>query len=61
MSNWNPVDYIVGGLLVVFGGAILLAAVIDVKDTGVAERVLAAIMGVISAYVGARIGAKHDK
>lgn len=61
MSKWNPVDYIVGGLLVVFGCAILLAAVIDVKDTGVAERVLAAIMGVISAYVGAKIGAKQDK
>lgn len=60
MSKWQPVDWIVGGLLIIFGGSILLAAMIDVKDTGLAERILAGIMGVISAYVGAKIGARHD-
>ncbi len=44
----------------IFGGSILLAAMIDVKDTGLAERILAGIMGVISAYVGAKIGSQHD-
>lgn len=60
MTNWKPVDWIVGGLLVIFGASIMLAAVIDVKDTGLAERILAGIIGVISAYVGAKIGAKPD-
>lgn len=60
VSNWHPVDWIVCGLLIIFGGAILLAAMIDVKDTGLAERILAGIMGVISAYVGAKIGSQHD-
>lgn len=61
MSNWQPVDWIIGGLLIVFGMSIVLGAMIDVKDTGVAERILAGIMGVISAYVGAKIGANQDK
>ncbi len=60
MSNWQPVDWIVGGLLIVYGSGILLAAVIDVKDTGVAERVLAGMIGIISAYVGARIGSNKE-
>jgi len=60
VTDWKPVDWIVGGLLVIFGGSILLASVIDVKDTGLAERILAGIMGVISAYVGAKIGARQD-
>lgn len=60
VTNWKPVDWIVGGLLVIFGASIMLAAVIDVKDTGLAERILAGIIGVISAYVGAKIGAKPD-
>lgn len=60
MNKWQPVDWIVGGLLIVYGSGILLAAVIDVKDTGVAERVLAGMIGIISAYVGARIGSNKE-
>lgn len=60
MKNWDPVDCIVGGLLTVYGISILLSAVIDVKDTGVAERVLAGMIGIISAYVGARIGSNKE-
>lgn len=61
MRNWQPVDIIVGALLVIYGTGICLAAVIDVKDTGVAERVLAGMIGIISAYVGARIGSSTNK
>ncbi len=60
MKRWEPVDVIVGALLVVYGTGICLSAVITVKDTGVAERVLAGMIGIISAYVGARIGSKGE-
>jgi hypothetical protein len=60
VNKWQPVDWIVGGLLIVYGSGILLAAVIDVQDTGVAERVLAGMIGIISAYVGARIGSNAE-
>lgn len=61
MRNWQPVDVIVGGLLVVYGTGICLSALITVKDTGVAERVLAGMIGIISAYVGARIGSSGNE
>ncbi len=60
MKRWEPVDVIVSGLLIVYGTGICMTAVVDVKDTGVAERVLAGMIGIISAYVGARIGSKND-
>lgn len=60
MNKWQPVDCIVGGLLIVYGSGIVIAAAIDVKDTGVAERVLAGMIGIISAYVGARIGRNKE-
>ncbi len=60
MNRWEPVDIIVSGLLIVYGTGICLAAMIDVKDTGVAERVLAGMIGIISAYVGARIGRNKE-
>jgi len=60
MKNWHPVDYIVAGLLVVYGTGICLSAAVDVADPGTAERVLAGMIGIISAYVGARIGSTKD-
>ena len=60
MNKWQPVDWIVGGLLIVYGSGNLLAAAIDVQDTGVAERVLAGMIDIISAYVGARIGSNAE-
>lgn len=61
MNNWHPVDCIVGGLLIVYATGICLSAAVDVKDPGTAERVLAGMIGIISAYVGAKIGANQDK